>query len=218
MPTRNVAPGTNVYFPGDPSVLGVILRDSTTSAGLTRPSTEELLNGDSSDTGLVPVRWRTNDGATYEHWENPAELVLVNPTTLTNPVPLDEDAAPRPALPPAQQGGVQTVRIKLGPERPAHVDDPLGRTMIGFREGLTTGELWNRGRGVWKFRPSHIVDTRRVLLTYDGTVRLVAAAEGITFHDDRVAILGTPMPQDAFVGQPDPLHNESRNPIAYGRF
>lgn len=42
------------------------------------------------------------------------------------------------------------VRFKLAVDQPAPQPDPLGRERIGYRPGLSTAELWERGRGVWK--------------------------------------------------------------------
>lgn len=210
-------PGYNAYFASDPSVLGVVLEGSSTDAGLRRLSGHEILAGASSDDGLVPVRWRRGDGSTYEHWEDPTGLVIVDPATLADPVPLEPARPVQSSRSSAPLAGTPTVRITLGPERRAELGDPLGRAFIGYRDELPTGQLWDRGRGVWKFRPLRIMETRRALIVHAGIVRLVATVEGVTFHGDRVALLGTPHATDPLVGQPDPLHNESRNPITYGR-
>ncbi|NTW41542.1 MAG: hypothetical protein HGA44_16960 [Cellulomonadaceae bacterium] len=38
----------------------------------------------------------------------------------------------------------------------------------------------------------------------------------MTFHEDRVAVEGRPLPRHPLIGGPDPAPNRSRNPIAYG--
>ncbi|MCA0252614.1 MAG: hypothetical protein LCH76_10070 [Actinobacteria bacterium] len=111
---------------------------------------------------------------------------------------------------------VQIVRIKLGDDRPAPQPDPLGRDRVGYVDGLTTSELWERGRGVWKARLATVAEADLAVLVARGTVQLVGTIDGVTFHGDRVAIEGRPLPQHPLTGQPDPLPNRSQNPIAYG--
>ena len=108
------------------------------------------------------------------------------------------------------------VRIKLGPQRPAPQPDPLGRSVIGYVDGLTVGDLWLRGRGVWKANLDILSECDLALIVFDDVVRLVGTVTGVTFHAGRCAIAGRPLPEHPLIGQPDPLANRSRNPIAYG--
>ncbi|WP_340541036.1 hypothetical protein [Nocardioides sp. GXZ039] len=113
---------------------------------------------------------------------------------------------------------VSAVRMRLGPEQPAPPGDALGRDLIGYAEGLSPAQLWLRGRGVWKARLDKVADCALALIVYDGRVVQVGTVEGVSFHlEDRVAVEGRPLPGHPLVGQPDPLHNDSRNPIAYGK-
>lgn len=117
---------------------------------------------------------------------------------------------------PVQTQQLAIVRIKLGDERPAPQPDPLGRARLGYVDGLTTGELWDRGRGVWKARLATVAEADLAVLVARGTVQLVGAIDGVTFHGDRVAIEGRALRQHPLIGTPDPIPNQSRNPIAYG--
>lgn len=111
---------------------------------------------------------------------------------------------------------VSIVRVKLGPARPAPQPDPLGRAMVGFTEGLSTAELWDRGRGVWKAKLATVAEADLLVVVAEGQVKIVGTVEGVSFHEDRVAITGRPLPHHPLVGDPDPIPNRSQNPIAYG--
>lgn len=108
------------------------------------------------------------------------------------------------------------MRIRLGVERRAPQPDPLGRPLIGYSNGLTVDELWARGRGVWKAKHASVAAAALVVLVHDDVVRLVGTIDGVTFHEDRVAIEGRPLPMHPLIGRPDPVPNGSSNPIAYG--
>ena len=119
---------------------------------------------------------------------------------------------PAPGLPRE----LSIVRIKLGPDRPAPQPDPLSRDRIGFRDGLDAAELWERGRGVWKTRLTTVAEADLAVLVAQDVVQMVGTIDGVTFHDDRVAITGRPLPQHPLIGSADPIPNRSQNPIAYG--
>lgn len=122
-------------------------------------------------------------------------------------IPTERDAAVLPG---------RLVRVKLSPETDAPPPDPLGRAMIGYRDGLSTGELWERGRGVWKFKAAKAVSADWLLIVFDDIVRLVGTVDGLAIHGDRLAITGTPRPDLCPpIGRRDPLFNRSSNPIAY---
>lgn len=108
------------------------------------------------------------------------------------------------------------VRFKLGAENAAAQPDPLGRTRVGYAPDLPASELWERGRGVWKAKLATVAECDLVILTHDGVVVLVGTVDGVTFHDEKMAVAGRPDPEHPLIGTPDPLHNASRNPVAYG--
>ncbi|MHA4854921.1 zinc-ribbon domain-containing protein [Rhodococcus sp. MSC1_016] len=109
---------------------------------------------------------------------------------------------------------ITALRVTLDESSPAESDDPLGRTHVGYAPELTPQELWERGRGVWKFRADHVAASTIVLMVHDKTVVLVASITGLTLHRGGLAILGEPMTDHPLIGKPDPLHTP--NPLAYG--
>lgn len=113
---------------------------------------------------------------------------------------------------------VSAMRVKLGPEDLAGQPDALGRRFVGWREGLSASDLWDRGRGVWKAKAKQVIESDVLLIAFDGEVKLLGTVEGITKHGDRLAILGRPIADHPLIGKPDPLHNRSSNPVAYGSF
>jgi hypothetical protein len=116
--------------------------------------------------------------------------------------------------PPAET--TRAVRVRLGPDIPAVVNDALGRERVGFRERLSTHEVWLRGRGVWRMQPDRVLTSQLLIIANAGMVRMVGTIDGVTIHEDRVAILGRPLPHHPLIGKPDPLDNSSQNPVAYG--
>ena len=111
---------------------------------------------------------------------------------------------------------VAAVRIRLGADRPAPQPDPLGRHRIGYADGASGYELWERGRGMWKAKLPSVSAADLAVLVHEDRVVGVGAVDGVTFHEDRIAISGIPLLRHPLIGQPDPLPNKSRNPIAYG--
>jgi hypothetical protein len=112
--------------------------------------------------------------------------------------------------------GLNVVRVRLGADHSAVVNDALGRERVGYREGASANELWQRGRGVWRMQPDRVIASQLLLIAHAGIVRLVGTIDGVTIHGDRLAIIGSPMSDHPLVGQPDPLDNASQNPVAYG--
>ena len=112
--------------------------------------------------------------------------------------------------------GTRAVRVRLGPDIPAVVNDALGRERVGFRERLSSHEVWLRGRGVWRMQPDRVLTSQLLIIANSGIVRMVGTIDGVTIHGDRVAILGRPLPHHLLIGKPDPLDNTSQNPVAYG--
>jgi hypothetical protein len=110
----------------------------------------------------------------------------------------------------------RAVRVRLGQDIPAVANDALGRERVGFREGLSTHEVWLRGRGVWRMQPDRVITSQLLIIAHAGLVRMVGTIDGVTIHGDRVAIIGRPLSNHPLIGQPDPLDNTSQNPVAYG--
>ncbi|WP_261995178.1 hypothetical protein [Rhodococcus opacus] len=109
---------------------------------------------------------------------------------------------------------ITALRVRLDESSPADSHDPLGRTHVGYSPDLTPQELWERGRGVWKFRADHVAASTIVLMVHDKTVVLVGSITGLTLHRGGLAILGEPLTDHPLIGKPDPLHTP--NPLAYG--
>jgi hypothetical protein len=112
--------------------------------------------------------------------------------------------------------GTRAVRVRLGPDIPAVANDALGRERVGFRERLSSHEVWLRGRGVWRMQPDRVLTSQLLIIANSGMVRMVGTIDGVTIHGDRVAIIGRPLPHHPLIGKPDPLDNTSQNPVAYG--
>lgn len=111
---------------------------------------------------------------------------------------------------------LNVVRVRLGLDHAAVVNDALGRERVGYREGASPNELWLRGRGVWRMQPDRVIASQLLLIAHAGIVRLVGTIDGVTIHGDRLAIIGSPMGNHPLIDQPDPLDNGSQNPVAYG--
>jgi len=116
----------------------------------------------------------------------------------------------------AEREELNVVRVRLGADHPAVVNDALGRERVGFREGASANELWQRGRGVWRMQPDRVIASQLLLVAHAGIIRLVGTIDGVTIHGDRLAIIGSPLPDHPLIGQADPLDNASQNPVAYG--
>lgn len=115
------------------------------------------------------------------------------------------------------QQQIPVVRIKIASEQPATASDP--REFIGYRDGLTTDELWERGAAAWRLRAEKVLACDRLIIAHAGIVRMVGTIEGVRKFEgrgDRLAIMGNPLPDHPLIGKPDPMHNSSQNPIAYG--
>lgn len=110
----------------------------------------------------------------------------------------------------------EAVRIKLGQAQPAPADDPLGRTELGFRLGLSPQQLWDRGRGLCKFKADKAMSAGLCLLAHDGVTVMVGAVTGLQRFGSRLALTGYPLPHHPLINKPDPLDNKSRNPVTYG--
>lgn len=111
---------------------------------------------------------------------------------------------------------LNVVRVRLGADHPAVVNDALGRERVGYRPGASANELWQRGRGVWRMQPDRVISSQLLLIAHAGEIRLVGTIDGVTIHGDRLAIIGSPLADHPLIGKPDPLDNGSQNPVAYG--
>lgn len=113
------------------------------------------------------------------------------------------------------QKSIPVVRIKIAAEGPARRDND-DRPLIGYRDGLSTEELWERGRQAWKLKAEKVLAAELLVIAHAGIIRAVGTIEGVTKVGDRLAITGTPFDRHPLIGQEDPLHNTSQNPITYG--
>ena len=167
-------------------------------------------NGDHEET--FGARWETLDG---QH-----QAVIASVLTTSAQTKKSEELAVYQRLGVASRDplaqGTSAVRVRLGPDIPAVVNDALGRERVGFREGLSTHEVWLRGRGVWKMQPDRVLTSQLLIIANAGLARMVGTIEGVTIHGDRVAVIGRPLPNHPLIGKPDPLDNTSQNPVAYG--
>ena len=112
---------------------------------------------------------------------------------------------------------ISVVRIKIAAEQAARREEDT-REYVGYRDGLDYKELWDRGREAWKMRAENVLACELLVIAHGGVVRMVGTVEGIRKHvGGRLGIEGTPIPNHPLIGQPDPLHNTSQNPVAYGR-
>ncbi|MGN2642437.1 hypothetical protein ACTD5D_40945 [Nocardia takedensis] len=111
------------------------------------------------------------------------------------------------------------VRFRLGYYSPVE-DDPLGRGFTGWFPRMTEEEAWEAGRGVWKANQDRLSKEKFALVIGGGTVHAVAEITGVEDHGDRVALTGAVLAEghpvrDAIIGYPDPVPNNSQNPVAY---
>ncbi|MFF4531678.1 hypothetical protein ACFY1P_20700 [Streptomyces sp. NPDC001407] len=113
-------------------------------------------------------------------------------------------------------GAGSLLQIRLGPSRPARAGDALGRTMIGWRPGMTETEAWETGRGLWRLHAQRALAQDEVqIIAPSQMVLAVAQITGITRHGVRHALEGRLLSGDARVGKPTTTPHPSRNPIAY---
>lgn len=108
------------------------------------------------------------------------------------------------------------LQIQIGAERAAEPDDRLGRTILGWRPGMSEADVWEVSRGIWKFNADRALSQDEVqIINTEGTVLAVAKITGITKHDGRYALEGELLLGDPRVGQPTPSPHLSRNPVTY---
>lgn len=110
---------------------------------------------------------------------------------------------------------ILVVRIKIAGEQPARREnDP--RLKIGWREGLDQKTVWDRGREAWKLKADKVLSCEWGLIAHAGIIRAVGTVDGVSKLGDRLKIEGEVIEDHPLVGQPDPLHNTSQNPVTYG--
>lgn len=110
---------------------------------------------------------------------------------------------------------ISVVRIKIAAVQPARrLEDD--RDVIGYEDGLSELEVWERGRKAWKMKADKVLSSELALISHGGIVRAVGTVSGVSKQGDRLVIEGTVIPGHPLVGRPDPLHNTSQNPITYG--
>ena len=167
-------------------------------------------DGDHEET--FGARWETLDG---QH-----QAVIASVLTASAQTKKAEERAVYQRLGVAARDplveGTRAVRVRLGPDIPAVANDALGRERVGYRQGLSTHEVWLRGRGVWRMQPDRVLTSQLLIIANTAIVRMVGTIDGVTIHGDRVAIIGRPLPLHPLIGRPDPLDNTSQNPVAYG--
>lgn len=112
---------------------------------------------------------------------------------------------------------IEILRIKLGNEQPAAMGDDMGRPLVGYRDGLSTDQLWERGRGCWRLSPERALEAEFLVLAHAGLVVLVGTVQGLLkASDGRFIITGAPIPDHPLIGKEDPWQNKSLNPVTYG--
>ncbi|MEV0280493.1 hypothetical protein AB0I22_29455 [Streptomyces sp. NPDC050610] len=116
------------------------------------------------------------------------------------------------------------IRIRIG-DYERVTDDALGRHSVGYFPRMTESEAWEAGRGVWRLDLRMVRRERFALVVGEGRVRAIAEITDVTAHGTdrggKKALWGTLLTAghplyDQYVGQIDPLNNDSRNSIAYG--
>lgn len=107
------------------------------------------------------------------------------------------------------------VRIKIAPEQAARRAEDARKT-IGYREGLSQRDVWERGRAAWKMKAEKVLGAQLALIAHAGVVRAVGTITGVSKEGERLVIEGDVIEGHPLVGQPDPLDNKSQNPVTYG--
>lgn len=81
-------------------------------------------------------------------------------------------------------------------------------------------EVWIKGARWWKANASRVIEADLAIITdREKKVRCVAKVEGVKKRaDDRIEILGYPLPSHPWLGkeEPDQTKSDSKNPVSYG--
>ena len=113
------------------------------------------------------------------------------------------------------------LHITLGRRRKARIDDPLGRSWLGYDPHASAIDHWEANRGAWKLDPKRVRDCELAVFSHEGMVVLVARVTDVEAvpdqggYRDRWRLVGTPLTGHALEGRPQPAPRSSGNPIAY---
>ncbi|MBB4932860.1 hypothetical protein F4561_003680 [Lipingzhangella halophila] len=114
------------------------------------------------------------------------------------------------------------IRFKIESYRPTP-DDPIGRTGVGYFPRMTEAEAWEAGSGTWKVdRAKADREQFALVVGADRVLAITRLSATYATGDARIAFEGELLTAghplyERYIGQPDPLANGSRNPIAYGQ-
>lgn len=110
------------------------------------------------------------------------------------------------------------IHITLGKEK-AVTGDGLGRSLVGYREGMTAEEVFQASRGCWRFG-ARADREKFAIVSHGGRVliaieidELVDQGKGRRAIEGRILKKGHPV-HDRYVGKPSPVP-PMRNPITY---
>ena len=111
------------------------------------------------------------------------------------------------------------LQIQLGPDREVDpATDPLGRSRVGYRPGMSEQEAWVAGRGCWVLNVDHALEQDEAqIVNLDGVVLAVAKIRGVakTREPKRYALDGDLQIGDPRIGQATTTPHRSRNSVAY---
>lgn len=109
------------------------------------------------------------------------------------------------------------LQIRLGAQRAVDpTTDPLGRTHVGYRSGMSVHEAWLAGRGVWKLSPSRALEQEEVqIISPAGVILAVADVLSVHRYDDRFAVDGNLKDSDPRIGAMTDKLVTSQNPVSY---
>jgi hypothetical protein len=111
------------------------------------------------------------------------------------------------------------LQIQLGQDREVDpATDPLGRSRVGYRPGMTEQEAWTAGRGTWVLKVDRALEQDEIqIVNLDGIVLAVGEILGVTKTREpgRYAIDGNLKLGDPRVGKPTTTPHRSRNSVAY---
>ena len=123
-------------------------------------------------------------------------------------LPKDQPASPQTAT---------VVRARMLERREGGTGDYVGGSPLGYEPGLSVSELWERGRGPWRFDPVRALRCELLLITNpEDTVVAVGTVDKIGLEGDKIFVDGVPFSHHPLIGQRDPLANGSFNPVAWG--
>ncbi len=114
------------------------------------------------------------------------------------------------------------VHITLGKSRSASLDDPLGRSWLGYDPQRSAADNWDVNRGAWTLDPMRVERCDLAVFSHRGLVVFVAQLSGVERVPDfggykgRWQLAGTPLTGHPLEGRPQPVPRSFGNPIAYG--